>query len=117
MTLTTEEVQTVAIMMGYNANELDFTKFLGFLNVTQEIFVRNSLIEVARIEALIKASITNAQASRVEDIDINIEYRTSLIVAAAYEIVKIGKYINYPIRKNLYSVEDLPRAKKQETSD
>lgn len=104
--LSDSEKDKIAILLGYSKSNTEVYEATTDLNAQQILLVRGSLLEIDRIELLIKESLTQARAIKVEDIQINLNYREHLKGAAATEVNKIALTIRLPVMDNMYKSSD-----------
>lgn len=106
MPITRPETERIALLLGYPANaervNEDVSEAIESLNDTQVASIQASLVEIDRLEILIKAAVTHTRAIAVEDIKLNLSYRDTLIQAASLEVKRISHVLQLNILNNYY---------------
>jgi len=102
--LTQPQIEQIGIYMGYPnlPVETDFAARFTDTTATQDSNLTANLAEIAAIETLIQQTATYSPTNRVEDLEINRQVMQDLTTRAAWEVVKMGKTLRYPVRENYY---------------
>ncbi len=104
--LQDQEIQFIAMCIGYPIKLQIFTDALIDLTVMQLITIRQAIVEIIRLDDLLKDSIKAKQVLKVEDITMNNNYSGELRDELATEVKKLSRLLGLPIIDNLYVSSD-----------
>lgn len=100
------EVSFIAVCLGYPPKFAMFTEAIESSEPMARFIIRQSLVEIIRLEDLKINSVGMRRVTQVEDIKLNGSYTDTLLNDLIVEVKRIASVLRLPVVDNLYVSSD-----------